>query len=223
MMGAWPAFARGFVSRAVRASWLATIGEVWVIRWSYFTVPGVDSAPVGFRWQCCTSLRVTVHGINPLSVLHLVGGGDPGGEARPGFIAEQLRGGESARGLIFAQLIVEESVVEAGAGGVGGAGAVVEAVNPRPVGGGQAHGAGLATGVELATGQREGSQSLAGRADGVHFSVGRGIMRGGDGVHALAHDAALAHDDGAERAARAVEHILGGQRDGAAQKLGICR
>src|ERR1035437_9118511 len=155
MMGAWPAFARGFVSRAVRASWLATIGEVWVIRWSYFTVPGVDSAPVGFRWQCCTSLRVTVHGINPLSVLHLVRRGDPGGEARPGFIAEQLRGGESARGRVFAQFIVEKGVVKAGAGGVGGA--------------------------------------------------------------------AVAYDDGAKRTARAVEHILGGQRDGAAQKLGICR
>src|ERR1035437_4838152 len=40
MMGAWPAFARGFVSRAVRASWLATIGEVGVIRLVLFYCAG---------------------------------------------------------------------------------------------------------------------------------------------------------------------------------------
>jgi hypothetical protein len=67
------------------------------------------------------------------------------------------------------------------------------------------------------------SQSLRGRADGIHFAVRRGIVRGGHRIHALAHDAAVAHNHGAKRSARAADHIFRGQRDGAAQKLGICR
>jgi hypothetical protein len=42
--------------------------------------------------------------------------------------AKQLRGRERARLLVLAKLIVKKSIVEAGAGSIGGAGAVVDGV-----------------------------------------------------------------------------------------------
>ena len=51
--------------------------------------------------------------------------------------------------------VVEKRVVETGAGRIGGAGSVVDGIEPRPIRGGEAHGARLATGVELAAGKGE--------------------------------------------------------------------
>ena len=105
--------------------------------------------------------------------------------------------------MILAKFRVEESVVKAGARRIGGAGSVVDSVEPRPVGGSEAHGAGLATGVELAAGESKGSESFGGGANGVDLGVRGGIVGSGDGVGALANDLAVAHDDRAKRPARA--------------------
>ncbi len=123
---------------------------------------------------------------------------------------------------VFAELGVEKCVVKTGASCVGGAGSIIDSVEPRPVGRRKAHGAWLATGIEFAAGKREGSESFGGGADGVDFSVRGGIVGCGDGVGAFADDLAVAHDDRAKRAARRRSMtLLRGQRDGAAQKLRV--
>ena len=98
-------------------------------------------------------------------------------------------------------LVVEEGVVEAGGGGIGGGVAVEDGVAARPVERGEAHGAGLATGVDLAAGELEGAERRAGGADGDDLGVGGGVVGGGDQVDAGGDDLAVAHDDRAEWAA----------------------
>src|SRR5208337_1582688 len=134
-----------------------------------------DSSRIRLNTRMARSIVACAWATPEASVLGFVRRGDPGGEAGPGFVAEQLRGRkELAFCGIFLKFLVYESVVKAGAGGVGGAGPVADGVDSRPVGRGQAHGAGLATRVELAAGQGKSFQSLAGRANGVQFSVSRG-------------------------------------------------
>ena len=65
------------------------------------------------------------------------------------------------------------------------------------------------------------SERFACGADGVDLAVGGGVVRGSDCVDALADDAAVANDDGCERAAAPLARVFGGERDGSAQKLGI--
>ena len=123
--------------------------------------------------------------------------------------------------MIFAEFAIEKGIVESGASGIGGAAAVIDGIEARPVGRGQAHGAGFATGVEFAAGECECAQRLAGGADGVDLAVSRGVVGRGDGVRALADDLAFAHNESAKGTAFAGHHVLGGEGDGAAQKLRI--
>ena len=136
-----------------------------------------------------------------------------------------MGGGELALGLVFAEFLIEENVIESSVCRIGGAGAVVDGIDPRPVGRRQAHGARLATGIELAAGQGEGSQGFRRRADGVDLAVGRGIVGRGHGVDSLAQNPSITHDQGGKWSARAADNVVRGQRDGAAQELriGICR
>jgi hypothetical protein len=111
-------------------------------------------------------------------------------------------------------LVVEEGVVEAGGCGVGSGVAVVDGAEARPVDGGEAHGAGLAAGVDLTAGEGEGVELRAGTADGYDLRVGGWVVAGGDEVGADGHDVAVSHDDRAEWASAAGEDVLGGQVDG---------
>ena len=117
--------------------------------------------------------------------------------------------------------VVEICIVESGVGCVCGSCAVEDRIEPRPVRCRQAHGAGLATGVKLASGQRERTQCLARGADGRDLAMRRRIVRSGHHVHAFCDDLAVAHNQGCEWAASAGGHVLCGQRDGTAQKLEI--
>ena len=75
---------------------------------------------------------------------------------------------------------------------------------------GQAHGAGLATGIELAAGERETAERAGCIADGVYFSVGRGVVGLGHGVDAFSDDLAIADDDCAEGTAGSADDVLSG-------------
>jgi len=138
-------------------------------------------------------------------------------------LGKQLRGRQRTRGLVPAKLLIQEGVIEAGPGCIGCACAIVDGIESRPVRSGQAHGAGLATGVKLATGKREGALCPARRANGVDLAVGGGVVAGGNRVYSLADDLAVAHNDCGKRSACAAFDVLDGQHDGAAQELGIGR
>src|ERR1700722_19253828 len=55
---------------------------------------------------------------------NLIRGGDPGGEAGPGLVAEKLFGWQGALVGVFAELGIKVGVIEAGLGGILGSGAV---------------------------------------------------------------------------------------------------
>ena len=95
---------------------------------------------------------------------------------------------EMRSACVLAELLVEKCVVEAGPRRVGGAAAVIDRIEPRPVSRRQAHGARLATGVELAPGQRERAQRLACGANGIDLAMRRRIVGRRDGVRALGND-----------------------------------
>jgi hypothetical protein len=116
--------------------------------------------------------------------------------------------------------VVEKRVIESGSRGIGVAGSVVDDVEAGPVAGGQAHGTGLAAGVEFAALKREGTQGLASGANGVHFAVRCGVVAGRDGVDAFANDAGRRGQRPRRtgRLCRRVD-VPNGQRNGATQKL----
>lgn len=155
------------------------------------------------------------------SVFDFARGGDPRGEGGPRLTGEQLRGGKRTGRLIFQKFAVEERVVEAGARGIGGAGAVEDGVEAGPVGRGQTHGARLTTGIELAARERECVQRLASGANCVDFAVGCGIAASGDRVHAFSDDLSIAYDERGKGPSGARRGVLHGKFNGAAKKRGV--
>lgn len=156
-----------------------------------------------------------------LSVFDFVGRCDPGSKAGPSFLCKELRLGERTLGAGFFHFAVKESIIETGAGRVSRGAAVVDGVETRPVRCGEAHGTGLATGVQLTAFERERAECLAGRANGVDFAVGRGIVDGGNTVGTFTDDNAVAYDDGGEGSPFAVDDILSGESDGPPKELWI--
>jgi len=110
--------------------------------------------------------------------------------------------------------VIDEGVVEAGAGGFDAGVGVVDGGGAGPVHGAEAHGAGFATGVDFAAFELEGTELLAGFADGHDFGVGGGVVGRGDAVGGGGDDLAVFDDDGAEWAARAGEDIVHREIDG---------
>ena len=161
--------------------------------------------------------------VRGISIGGLIWRFEPCGEAGPCFIGKKLHGGKFVVRLIFAKLGVEESVIEAGASGIGVAGTVVDDIEAGPVAGRETHGAGLATGVEFTALEREGAQGFACGTNGVDLAVGSGVVGGGNGVDAFADDAAVADDDCGEWAARARASVFSSERDSAAEELRIGR
>src|ERR1035438_6168122 len=146
---------------------------------------------------------------------------NPRGEAGPGFVAEQLSGGQLALGCVFAEFGIEKGVVETGPCRGGGAATEINRVEARPVRGGKAHGARFAAGVERTAGQGKSAQCFARGADGIDFAVSRWIIRCRDRVCTFAHYLARAHDYGSKRAAFAGDDILCCECDGPSEELWI--
>src|ERR1039457_7209629 len=136
-------------------------------------------------------------------------------------VGQQALHGNSALVDGTAYLGIEQRVVKAGGGGIGGGVSVKDGVAARPIEGSQAHRAGLATGVDDASGEAKIPKRLASRANRHHFGMGRGIVGRRNQVHAGRDDLTVAHDHRAKRASGAREHILRGQCDGPLHEDGI--
>lgn len=147
------------------------------------------------------------------SIFHLVGLVFPCLEGGDGFVGQEFFHGLVAVFAFQGQFVVDERVVEADAGGVGFVVAVIDFVQMGPVDGSQAHGTGLARGIDFASAEVERVQLLAGGADGAHFGMGRRVVVGRYAVHARGYYLAVFHDDGSERTS-AVLHIFDGKLDG---------
>ena len=91
--------------------------------------------------------------------------------------------------------------------------AVENAPDARPIDGGEAHGAGFATGVDGAARQAEILHPLAGSTNGTHLGMGCRVIVSRDTVHSCGHNFVLPHNDGTERSA-AIPHILDAQVNG---------
>src|SRR5215813_564109 len=109
----------------------------------------------------------------------------------------------------LAELAVDVIVVEPDGGRIAAGVGVVDTIEPRPVDRAQAHRAGFAARIHLATLQAERAEPAAGCADCDHLRMRGRIAERRDLVVPLGDDIAGARDDGAERAAQAGAHLLG--------------
>src|SRR5690242_12155009 len=75
---------------------------------------------------------------------------------------------------------VDEIIVEGDAGRICAGVSVKDSSKTRPVNGGEAHGAGFATGVEIAVVELKGFEAFAGFANGDDLGVGGWVVGGGD-------------------------------------------
>src|SRR5574343_1030531 len=75
------------------------------------------------------------------------------------------------------------------------------ALDTRPVGRRQTHGAGLAGGIQGAAGQMKVPECRTSRANGTDFSMSCRVVAGNHPVPAFGHYAAFAYDHSAKRAA----------------------
>jgi len=114
--------------------------------------------------------------------------------------------------------LVDEGVVEASSGSIGGGGGVEDTVRASPIDRPEAHGARFAGSVKVATRQLEIPEDAAGLANGLDFGVGGRVIARCDAVDALSDDFAVLDDQGGEGATLAGVHIFDGERDGALQK-----
>lgn len=96
---------------------------------------------------------------------------------------------------------IDECVVKSGLGGFVASVGIKDAVWSGPVDGAEAHGARLATRVNVAACQLECIQVTAGVPYRDHFRMGGGVVGGGDAVGATAHDLTVFYDHTAERSA----------------------
>src|SRR5689334_23125630 len=99
------------------------------------------------------------------------------------------------------EFAVDEGVVEARGGGVGGSGGVENFGWARPIDGAEAHRTGFAGGEKLAVIELKRFEPLAGFTNGNDFGVGGGVVRGSDAVGAGGDESAILGDDCGERAA----------------------
>jgi len=155
------------------------------------------------------------------SVFFLVRRSNPCRKTGPCFIAQQLGSRQRTCRLLLAKLLVEKRIVKPGTRSVGRARAIVDRIQPRPVAGGEAHGARFAACIKLAPGQRKRPQRPASRSNRVHFAVGSRVMCRRNRVRALANNFAVAHNHSRKRTACARVHVLNRQLNCAAQKFRI--
>ena len=91
---------------------------------------------------------------------------------------------------------------------------VIDGLDVGPDGGAEAHGTGVAGGVEDAAGEVMGAEGLAGGSDRLDFSVAGGIMPGENTVSPPPDDFVVPDDHGAEGAALIFCEVGG--------SLGVC-
>src|SRR6267154_286259 len=111
------------------------------------------------------------------------------------------------------QFFVDESVVKAGRGRIGGYTRVKYPRRTRPVNGSQAHRARFTSRIKVAARQLKIAQYAASFANRYYLGVRGGIVRGGNAVRAFRDDAAVFCDYRGERAAAAFADVLHCQRD----------
>lgn len=154
----------------------------------------------------------------PFLVLYLVGFLLPEAEGFEALGTHERQRGNGALGGGKRYLVVDECVVEAYGRSVGACIGVVDALDAGPINRTQAHGAGLARAVNLATAQVESARSSARSTNGAHLGVGRGVVQEGYAVGAGCHNLAIAHDDRSKGAAATLDALLG-ELDGHTHKL----
>src|SRR6185437_579971 len=113
-------------------------------------------------------------------------------------IAQQSCRGNFALGNRFGYLFIEERVIKSRSSSIRCRIAVEDGVAARPVERGQAHGAGLATGVNGAAGELKAVQRLARRADRSHFRMRRRIIHRSHLIGASGDNLAVTHHHAAE-------------------------
>src|SRR5579885_1686588 len=144
--------------------------------------------------------------VRPDSVRNFVGFIQPFLEHRAALRQGQMDEGNAAAEDGLAELAIDGVVVEADRGGIGPRVGVVDAVEPRPVDGPQAHGTGLAAGIEIAAREAEAAGRPAGFADRDDLGMGGRIVGRGHPVEALGDHGPGADDERSERAAEAGPH-----------------
>ena len=143
----------------------------------------------------------------------------PGIENCLRFPAEKLFHGHAPRVQRELQFIVNKSVIEARGGGVSSSAGVEDSSGSRPIDCAEAHGARLASSVEIAAGELKIAEDVAGFANGDDFGMGRGVVCGGDTICAFGDDAAVLYNDSSERPSPASADILEAKRDSAAHEF----
>jgi hypothetical protein len=148
------------------------------------------------------------------SISFFVGFGGPRPKNGQALIAKQFFH-RNTPGLVgFLQFVVYECVVESRARGIGCRARIENACGTRPVNRAQAHGARLASRVQMASRQLESSERAACCANRDNFRMRRRIVRSGHLIGALADDAAVFRDERSEWAAAGLD-ISESQRNGA--------
>lgn len=106
------------------------------------------------------------------------------------------------------RVLVELVVAETDFLGVLEVAGVVALAHVGPLDGAHAHGAGVADGVDFATGEVVGAEVLAGVADGHHLAVAGGVAVLEDFVVPFSDDFSVLDDDGSERSSVLVADSL---------------
>ena len=107
---------------------------------------------------------------------------------------QEAPGRQRAFSVRTGQFGIQEGIVESNLRRILSGVGERDALQPRPVDGGEAYGARFATGIDRATWQVEPSQRRAGRADSCHFRVGRRSQRGGNLIGAFDNDGVVPYD-----------------------------
>jgi hypothetical protein len=138
----------------------------------------------------------------------------PGAKRCQRFFAHQLDHRNFPVQVRKLELPVDERIVKARFRGVRVGARKIDASEPGPVNGSQAHGTWLATGVKLTIREMKIPQLPAGCANGYDFGVRRRIILHGYSIRGLGKNFAVFHDECAERTA-AGTHIFERKGDGA--------
>jgi hypothetical protein len=144
----------------------------------------------------------------------------PSGKDSEGVVAEHLRHRNTPRRRSYSQFVVNESVIEAGAGRISGRGCIEDPPRASPIDCAETHGTRLTRGVEIAAGELKIGEGTAGISNGNDFGMRGGIVGASDAVRAFSDDSAILDNDRSERATASRPDIFQGQRDSALHEIG---
>jgi hypothetical protein len=110
---------------------------------------------------------------------------------------------------------IDQRVVKADLRGIGIGVGEINAGEPGPVDGSQAHGTRLAGSVDLAAFKIEDAKFLAGIANGADFGMRGGIVGGSNLIRAFGNNRAVFHNDRAEGATASRVDVIDRELNGA--------